>query len=120
MLSALLARPFGLAGVALGTAVPNVLFAALVLPIACRELQITLPHYLSYVVPRPAVGALPILALLLWFRMGLQVQTFGGLVMAGLAMTLLFGFTWILFVYRDDPYVDVMAPLVRLRSWSRA
>src|SRR5437667_5523473 len=46
VLSALLARPLGLAGVALGTAVPNVLFAALVLPIACRELQITLPHYL--------------------------------------------------------------------------
>ena len=41
VLSVALARPLGLAGVALGTAIPNVLFAAAVLVMACRELGVT-------------------------------------------------------------------------------
>ena len=51
VLSIALARPFGLAGVAIGTAIPNVLFAAVVLVVACRELGIGLPAYFAYVVP---------------------------------------------------------------------
>jgi O-antigen/teichoic acid export membrane protein len=119
-LSIALARPFGLAGVAVGTAIPNVFFSLIVLPAACRELEITVWDYLRYVVPRPAMGALPILALLLWFRLGVQVHSFSGLVVAGSATLLLFGLLWILFVYRDDPYVDVRMPFVRLRAWGRA
>src|SRR5262245_7729281 len=42
VMSAALARPLGLAGVAIGTAVPNVLYAVLVLCLACREVQIPL------------------------------------------------------------------------------
>src|SRR5206468_6913515 len=56
-LSIALARPLGLAGVALGTAIPNVLFALVVLVIACRELQIGVGRYFAYVVPRAALGA---------------------------------------------------------------
>ena len=119
-LSALLIRPLGLSGVALGTAIPNVLFALVVVTVACRELQISLPHYLQHVVPRAAVGALPVLALLLWFKLGLHVQSITGLIAAGSAMVLLFGVTWVFFVYRDDPYVDLRPHLVRLRAWSRA
>ena len=120
VLSALLARPFGLAGVAVGTAIPNVLFAAFVLALACRELEVSIPTYLQYVVPRALVGALPILALLLWFRLRLQVASLVGLAAAGTAMMLLFGVTWVFFVYHDDPLVDVRPHLVRLRVWSRA
>jgi O-antigen/teichoic acid export membrane protein len=120
VLSALLARPFGLAGVAVGTAIPNVLFAAFVLALACRELEVGIPTYVRYVVPRALVGALPILALLLWFRLRLQVATLVGLAAAGSAMILLFGVTWVFFVYHDDPLVDVRPHLVRLRVWSRA
>jgi O-antigen/teichoic acid export membrane protein len=119
-LSVLLVRPFGLAGVALGTAIPNVLVALVVLAVACRELEVPLPRYLHYVVPRAAVGALPVLALLLWFKLGLHVQSIAGLLAAGSAMVLLFGVTWVLFVYRDDPYVDLRPHLLRLRVWSRA
>jgi O-antigen/teichoic acid export membrane protein len=119
-LSMLLVRPFGLPGVALGTAIPNVLFALVVLTTACRELEVSLPHYLQYVIPRVAVGALPVLALLLWFRLGLDVQSLTGLIAAGSAMVLLFGVTWVFFVYRNDPYVDVRPHLGRLRAWSRA
>ena len=119
-LSVVLARPLGLAGVAIGTAIPNVLFAALVLVHACRELQTPVAGYLRYVVPRATLGALPVLALLFWFKLGLDVRSLGGLASAGVAMVLLFGLTWVFFVYRNDPYVDLRARLPLLRAWSRA
>lgn len=120
ILSIVLAGPMGLAGVALGTAIPNVMFAGIVLAVACRELDLTVVDYLRYVVPRAAVGAVPSLALLLWFKLGLQVQNLVGFVVAGAAMLLLFAVTWVFFVYRDDPYVDLAPHLGRLRIWSRA
>jgi len=119
-LSIVLARPLGLAGVALGTAIPNVLFAALVLVCACRELETPVGEYLRYVVPRATLGALPVLALLLWFKLGLEVRSLGGLAGAGAAMVLLFSLTWVFFVYRDDPYVDLRGRLAALRAGSRA
>jgi O-antigen/teichoic acid export membrane protein len=118
VLSIVLARPFGLAGVALGTAIPNVLFAAVVLVVACRELRIGIGAYLAYVVPRAAAGAILPLALLMWFKFGIHVQTLPGLVVAGTSMVALFGVTWMLFVYRGDPYVDLTPR--RFRVWSRA
>src|SRR5467141_4451875 len=87
-LSILLVRPLGLAGVALGTAIPNVLFAGAVLLQACRELDVPVMHFLRYVLPRATLGALPILALLLWFRLGLDVQSLGGLGGAVFALVL--------------------------------
>jgi peptidoglycan biosynthesis protein MviN/MurJ (putative lipid II flippase) len=120
-MSVLLAGPLGLTGVALGTAVPNVLFALVVLVLACRELGISVRHYLQYVVPRAAIGALPVLALLEWFKGALQVRDMFGLLVAGSVTTALFAFTWIFYVYRDDPFVDVRTHLLRLRPWgSRA
>jgi len=120
LLSIALAKPLGLTGVALGTAIPNVVFAIVVLILACRELKISTMKYLTYVVPRAALGAMPVLALLLWFRLGIGVESFTGLFVAGLAMLLLFGLTWIFFVYRNDPYVNVQGHLVRFRAWGRA
>lgn len=119
-LSIVLAREYGLAGVALGTAIPNILFSLFVLSIACRELGVSLGHYVQYVVPRAAVGAFPVVALLLWFKLSLQVQTLVGLAFAGSAVVVLFALTWIFFVYRDDPYVDLRGHVLRLRGWSRA
>jgi O-antigen/teichoic acid export membrane protein len=119
LLSAALARPFGLVGVAIGTAIPNVVFALLMIVLTCRELKMTLLEYTQYVVPRAALGAVPVLALLMWFKAGLGVTGFPGLATAGVAMGVAFVFIWVLFVYRDDPYVDVR-PLLRLRAWSRA
>jgi O-antigen/teichoic acid export membrane protein len=119
-LSIVLARPLGLAGVAIGTAIPNVLFAALLLVHACRELETPLGDYLRYVVPRATLGAVPVLVLLLWFKLGLDVRSLGGLAGAGCAMVLLFGVTSVLFVYRNDPYVDVRGGLAGLRARGRA
>lgn len=119
-LSVWLVRPFGLAGVAMGTAIPNVLFAALVLVQTCRELEMPLADFLSYVAPRAVLGALPVLALLLWFKVGLDVRSLGGIAAAGVAMTLLFGTMWVLFVYRNDPYVDLRGRLAGMRVGERA
>lgn len=118
-LSAVLVGPFGLAGVAWGTTIPNVLFAALVLTAACRALDTPLTDYFRYVVPRAVLGALPALGLLLWFKMGVEVRSLGGLTAAGAAMTLLFAVTWVFFVYRRDPYLDLRVPIARLAGWSR-
>jgi O-antigen/teichoic acid export membrane protein len=118
-LSVLLVVPYGLPGVAIGTAIPNVLFALVVLVIACRELGISPLAYVQYVVPRALLGAVPLVGLLLWFKFGLGVESLIGLVAAGSALVLLFGLTWVFFVYRDDPYVD-LTPHLRRRAWSRA
>jgi O-antigen/teichoic acid export membrane protein len=120
LLSVVLARPLGLVGVALGTAIPNVIFALIVLVVACRELAIPCSAYVKYVIPRALLGALPIFALLLWFKQGWQVETIAGLTAAGCAMLVLFGLTWIFFVYRNDQYVDIKPHLSRWRMWSGA
>jgi len=62
------------------------------------------------------LGALPVLALLLWFKLGLDVRGLVALTAAGLAMTLVFAVTWVWFVYRNDPYLDLRALLPRLRD----
>ena len=115
ILSIALVKPLGLAGVALGTAIPNVVFALVVLGLACRELSISPFGYIRYVVPKVLLGGLPILAFLEWCRQALNVTTFTGLAAAGSAMLLLFGLTAVFFIYRHDPYVDLRAQLGRAR-----
>jgi O-antigen/teichoic acid export membrane protein len=114
-----LARPFGLMGVAIGTAVPSALFAVIVLVVACRELDVGVWQYVGYVVPRAAAGAVPLVALLVWCRIGLQVQSLLGLAASGIAAVALFGLTCIVFVYHRDPFVNLMPHVGRIRSWSR-
>jgi len=118
-LSILLVRPFGLGGVALGTAIPNVLFAAMVFIHACRELDVSVGVFLGYVVPRALLGALPALALLLWFKTALDVRSLLALATAGVAMGAVFAASWVFFVYRNDPYIDLRGYL-RLKLSSRA
>ena len=120
VMSLILVVPFGLAGVAVGTAIPNMIFAVVVLAVTCRELGITVADYVRYVVPRALMGALPPLVLLLWFRMRLQVETLAGMAAAGAAMVLVFAVIWVFYVYRRDPYVDLRPHFMRLRAWSGA
>jgi hypothetical protein len=55
--------------------------------------------------------------LLLWCRNGLDVQGIAGLVVAGIVSVVVFALTSMLFVYRNDRYVDLRLP--RLRAWRR-
>src|SRR2546422_777932 len=119
-LSILLVRPLGLAGVALGTAIPNVLFAVMIFVHACREMEVSILAFMRYVIPRAVLGAVPVLALLLWFKLGLEVRSLVELAVAGVAMALLFGGMWVFYVCRNDPYIDPRSwVLPRLRAWGR-
>jgi O-antigen/teichoic acid export membrane protein len=120
VLSIVLVRPLGLAGVALGTAIPNVLFAGLLLVYACRQLGTPIVEYVGYVFPRAMLGAVPVLGLLLWCRNELDIRGFAALAAAGIASVVLFALLSVLFVYRKDPYVDLRARLPRLWAWRRA
>ena len=115
-LSIALVRPLGLAGVAVGTAIPNVLFAGAVFVQTCRELDVSVAQFLRYVVPRAVLGAVPVVLLLLWFKLRLDVHGLAALTGAGVAMLVVFAVTWVFFVYRNDPYVDLRAWLPRLRA----
>src|SRR5262249_11930322 len=119
-LSIAFVKPLGLFGVALGTAIPNVLFAIYIFHVACKELDLQVGQSLWYIVPRSAAGAIPVLALLLWCRYGLNVRSFAGIAAAGAAAVITFGIVWVSFVYRDDPYVNVKSYWVRMRAWRSA
>jgi O-antigen/teichoic acid export membrane protein len=114
LLSVALVGPLGLAGVAIGTAVPNVVYGVAMVALACRHLGVSPGQYVSYVAKRASVGCLPVLAWLWWARIVLDVRGFVGLSLAGACAVLIFGFTWVFFVYRDDQLVDVRGRLGRL------
>jgi O-antigen/teichoic acid export membrane protein len=112
VLSLALVGEHGIFGVALGTAIPNVLFALFVLALACRELSIPLADFFGYVVVRAAVGATVPLACLWAFRATLGLDTLPKLVAAGIVSVAAFAIVWIVFVYHRDKHVDV-SPVLR-------
>jgi len=115
-LSLALVRDHGVVGVALGTAVPNVLFAAWFARSACRELDVPLGRYAAYALGRPLLGLVPGLALLVGLKLGVGVEGFAGLVGTGIAFVLVFAACQIVFVWRGDPYMDLPTKLrARLR-----
>jgi O-antigen/teichoic acid export membrane protein len=113
VLSLTLVRAHGILGVAFGTAVPNVLFAAAVLVHACRELDVPVRAWLGYAASRAALGALVPFAFLALVRWQLAPQGFVALIAAGVAMVLVFACVWIFFVYRGDRYLDLRGLLAQ-------
>jgi O-antigen/teichoic acid export membrane protein len=114
LLSLALVRPLGLAGVAIGTAVPNVVYAVAMVVLACRHLSLSTWQYVDYVALRAGVGCIPVLGWLWWAQTALDVRSLLGLALAGVATVAVFGLTWMLFVYRDDRLVDVPGRLAQL------
>ncbi len=99
---------YGILGAAIGTAIPNVLFAAVVFQIACREAETPRLEYLKYVGLKPLLGVVPVVAWLLVCRFVFHASGFFGLLYSGVVSVSLFGAIWGLFVYRNDPYGDPM------------
>jgi O-antigen/teichoic acid export membrane protein len=114
-LSIALVGPMGLAGVALGTAIPNVLFAAVVFVQACHEMKVPIATFFRYVVPRAVLGAVPAAALLLWLKVGLDIRGLLAIAIAGVAMSVVFAVMLVFFVYHNDPYVDLRGVLGRFK-----
>lgn len=107
---------YGLVGVALGTAIPQVLFAGYLVVVTCLHLDVKAGAWLRYVGGKALIGALPCVALLVWFERGLEVTGYAELFGAGVAFVALFGLVWTFFVYRGDPHLDLREELVlRLR-----
>jgi O-antigen/teichoic acid export membrane protein len=107
VMTIVLVRPFGLAGVAWGTAIPSMVFGIAVWYLACRAVRVTIMEYLAYVVFRPLAGALPVVAIMLVYKANIHVQGLVGLGATGTAMAVMFAMIWIAFVYRNDPLVNI-------------
>jgi O-antigen/teichoic acid export membrane protein len=114
VLSLALARPFGLNGVAWGTAIPNIAFASALLIFACRDIGVPVETFVPYVFGRATIGGAVVLAALLAIDYTSEPSTLLGLSLAGVSCVALFALVWIGFVYRDDPRLDLLAVL-RLR-----
>lgn len=116
-LSLALVDRLGLLGVALGTALPNLAFAAYVVLLCARELDVRPGEWLSYVGGRILIGALAPLACLLALKHGVGIAGLTELLLAGIASVAVFGAVWILFVFKGDPHFDPYARIAaKLRS----
>jgi O-antigen/teichoic acid export membrane protein len=113
MLSVMLVKPLGLAGVAIGTAIPNILFAVALLVMACSILELSIVTYIRYVVPRAAAGSITVLVTLIALRIA-GLRGYPGMAVAALITGAVFAAIWTAFVYRHDRYVDLRASLLRL------
>ncbi len=113
-LSIVLAPRFGLVGVAIGTAVPNVLYAMGVLVVACREVEMPITRFIRYTYVRTTIGAIPAALILYWISREVDVERLWGLLAAGISLVIVFAGIWWVYVYRGDPYVDLRAGLRRV------
>ena len=116
-ISIALVEPLGIEGVALGTAIPNVGFAIVLLAMAFRELEVRPADFLGYVGLRAVIGCVPPLAVLFAAK-SLDLSSWFGLITAGVASSAVFAATWVLFVFRGDRHVDVLA-MVKARLLAR-
>lgn len=108
---------YGIAGVALGTAIPQLLFAAYLLAVTCAELKVKMSAWIVHVGARALVGSLPSIAFLVWLERVVEVRSFPALIASGVGMLVVFALTWTFFVYRNDPHLDLREELMlRLRK----
>ncbi|MEO8031328.1 MAG: oligosaccharide flippase family protein [Gemmatimonadota bacterium] len=112
-------RGYGLAGVAWGTAVPNMLLGFSMIYFACRELSVSPALFARRVVWRPLLGSIPGLGLLWFARTTLDVHGLIPLMLSGFALVGVFALVWVGFVYRGDPDIELknwLASQLRFRT----
>ncbi len=113
-LSASLVGSYGLVGVALGTAIPNILLAAYIVFLSCKEIGVSVSEYLTYVLFRPLLLAVPLALLLVLLGEYLVVDTVVGLALTGSIYVAFFMLLWTFVAYRNDPYFDGKARLISI------
>jgi len=116
ILSVLLAHPLGLLGVAIGTAIPNVLFGFVLLVICAQELNFKIREYVSRVVALPLLGAIPVFAVLVGCDRIVHLKGISGLALAFFITAAVFAFVFGGLVYRSDRDVNVPEILSGLRQ----
>jgi O-antigen/teichoic acid export membrane protein len=102
-LSIYLIRDYGILGVALGTAIPNVLYAAWVLRETCRALEVSLGEWCAHSLGRAVPAALLPAGGLYWLLTQRPPTDMFELCLAGAGSVLAFALLWVSFVYRGDP-----------------
>lgn len=112
LLSIALIGPMGLLGVALGTAIPNVVFALLFALAACRALDVGAGAYAVQAFGRPALACALAAGLLSLGADRLQPSGFPEVIAAGLVYTAVFGAA-ALAAFRGDEHLDVLSRLQR-------
>ncbi|MES9834611.1 MAG: polysaccharide biosynthesis C-terminal domain-containing protein, partial [Candidatus Thiodiazotropha sp. DIVDIV] len=121
VLSIVLLHLYGIAGVALGTAIPHIILTAIILPIyTTRVIGMDLFRYylLGYV--RPIIAALPFLAIVLYINHYLTFDNLGvffGVVIGASLIYLIISF-WIIFSVRErqDIYNKIKPLLKRVQN----
>jgi len=98
VLSLALVQSHGIFGVALGTAIPNVLFALFTLFLVCRELAITPADLLTSALLRPLLAATPLALLLAFYEHHHPVTNWFALIASGLLFVALGLLLWRQFV----------------------
>jgi len=118
-LSVALIDRFGLDGVAFATAVPNVLFSIYVLAVAVRTIGADGGPIVWDGFIRPLLGASVAAGGLAAWNAAWPIAGFFPLLFSGLAYVALFALMQVVYVWRGDPEVDLMARL-RARGAARA
>lgn len=116
ILSLALVGPYGIMGVAFGTAIPNVIFSLIFLAEACRRLDLSLAGWFAYtfgrLLPATAVAST---ALAIGAHQ-VPLHGYPRVVAAGVLYSALFSLLALLFVYKGDRFLDPSALLDRVRN----
>ena len=115
-LSVLLIGEHGLIGVALGTAIPNVLFSLGFAYAACRATGVGFGEWLGYAFGRTLLAAAASAGLLALVADHVSISGFVPLCAAGLAYCAVFGALALLYVYSGDRFMDLRARLPVLQA----
>ncbi len=110
-ISIALVKPLGLNGVAIGTAVPTGVLAVLLIYLACSEVGLSIWTYVRYVFVRNTLGAMPAVGFLVWCKYEVEPRGFISLFLIGIAMLVIYAASCLVFVYRNDPHLNVHGKL---------
>ncbi|MEM8713921.1 MAG: polysaccharide biosynthesis C-terminal domain-containing protein, partial [Planctomycetota bacterium] len=116
VLSLLLVGPYGIMGVAVGTAIPNILFSALFVFEACKRVDMRIGEWLRYALGRLLPVTILSCGALALVSSQVPLHGFPSVIAAGIAYTALFGALTIGFVFRDDPFLDTRALTNKVRA----
>lgn len=115
-LSLILVRPYGIMGVALGTAIPNVLFSLLFLREACKRLDLSIGEWLSYTLGRLLPATALCAGALAFVSSQVHIAGYPMVIGAGVAYTALFAVFAIGFIYHGDRFLNTAPLRARLRA----
>jgi len=118
-LSVALVGPYGLVGVAIGTAVPTAILGVLLMYLACVQVGTSMWTFLRYVFVKNTLGAVPAAGFLVWCKYEVEPSGFISLFLIGITMLVIYGLCCLFFVYRNDPYLDIMAKFKQIYRRAR-